>query len=1047
MPRDYSENILVQESAVDLLHEELGWESVFAYNEEVLGENGTLGRSSYQEVILYRYLRNAIRDLNPWVSDTQMAEVIRLLDEHMSTATLLQVNEEKYDMIRNGVPIMVRTPDGREDEKRVQLINFKEPANNDFRAVQELWIYDEQGIYHKRPDIMGFVNGLPLLFIELKATDVDVEEAYNKNYSDYQDTIPHLFYYNAFAMFSNGGEARIGTLGSPYKFFHEWKRLREDDAGDVALETMLRGICKKENFLDLFKNFILFDRTKGKLKKVMARNHQFLGVREAVRAYKERQLRDGKLGVFWHTQGAGKSYSMVFFSRIIREEFEGSPTIVVLTDRDDLNKQISETFEGCGVLGKVKATQFYPQNGENLVKMLKGNPSFIFTLIQKFNRPDEEPIYPEHDIILISDEAHRTQNGIFADNMMALLPTASRLGFTGTPLLSNDNITERTFGGYVSIYDFQRAVEDHATVPLYYENRGERFQEIQNPEITDRIAEAIAEADLDADQEEKVEQEFKKEIHLLMDEKRLKTYAKDFVSHYSDLWTTGKAMYVCLNRYTCVMMYDYVKKYWAEATLALEAQIMAMEPGEEREKLERKLEWMRKTDMAVVVSSEQNEISRFKKWNLDIVPHRTRMSKEKLEDKFKDEDDPLRVVFVCAMWLTGFDVPSLSCLYLDKPMKAHTLMQTIARANRVNEGKDNGLIIDYIGVVKALRKALADYTANKNGEGPDSPTVDKEKLIARIREIIETTDGFLSARQFSLQSLVDAVKRDKLRLLLDAAEKVSGTAEERREFQTLASELKRLVKYANKEELTKEEIDRKNAIVAIYSQLQRKKKSADITDLMVAVHGIINEYVTIEETGEETEAKRFDISAIDFDLLRKEFENAKHKKLIMKDLEELVKQRINNMLLRNPGRVDFYERYQEIIEEYNREQDRAVIEKTFMELMKLTKDMTEEEKRYAREGFTSDEELTIFDLLFSDDLTKQEIQKIKEVASELLEKVKKKISELDHWTDKQETRAQVDTLIRDTLYADMPESISEEQLSSYRHKVYTYMYTHYKEVA
>ena len=374
-------------------------------------------------------------------------------------------------------------------------------------------------------------------------------------------------------------------------------------------------------------------------------------------------------------------------------------------------------------------------------------------------------------------------------------------------------------------------------------------------------------------------------------------------------------------------------------------------------------------------------------------------------------------------------------------------MQTIARANRVNEGKENGLIIDYIGIVKALRRALSDYTATRQGKGPENPAYDKEKLLKQIRETIDKAESFLAARQFALRDLVNTKKREKLRLLVDAADKVSDSPESRREFQTFGAELKKLVKYVNKGELTKDEIDRKNAIVAIYGRLQKKKAQADNTDLMAQIHAIINEYVTIEETGEEPEAKQFDISAIDFDLLRREFENAKHKRLVLKDLDDLVRQRIEAMMFRNPNRADYYERYQEIIEEYNHEQDRAVIEKTFMELTKLTKEMTEEEKRYAREGFASDEELAIYDMLFSDDLTKQDIAKIKRVSVQILQRIKDVISKMDHWTDKQETRAKVDTLIRDTLYAGMPDQIEERRISECRHKIYSYIFTHYKSVA
>lgn len=566
-------------------------------------------------------------------------------------------------------------------------------------------------------------------------------------------------------MLSNGTEAKVGTLGSKYEFFHEWKRLSEQEEGNVALETMLRGICKKDNFLDLLENFILFDHSDGKTVKILARNHQYLGVNEAVKAYEARKLNNGKLGVFWHTQGSGKSYSMVFLSQKIRRKFAGSPTIVVLTDRDELNTQISDTFENCGLLGKTKAAKYIATSGDDLITKLQGNPSFIFTLIQKFNKKDVQPIIPDHDIIIMSDEAHRSQYGIFADNMMNLLPTAARIGFTGTPLLSNDNITERTF---------------------------------------------------------------------------------------------------------------------------------------------------------------------------------------------KDKDNPLRVVFVCAMWLTGFDVKCLSCLYLDKPLKAHTLMQTIARANRVAEGKSNGLIIDYIGIVKALRKALADYTANVGGRETD-PTIDKEELIEHVLETISAAIEFLCSRNFELEDLIKAKDFSKLALLQTAANAVSDSRESRKQFTTYANEINRMMKYLERDDISDEDRNKKDAIIAISDELKKKKKHIDNVDLMVQINGILGEYIMIEQESNNNDiAKRFDISRIDFDLLRREFAKTKKKNLLITDLDELIQTRLDSMLKENPSRVDYYERYQTIIDEYNNEQDRANIEKTFMDLMNLANSMNQEEKRYVREGFTSD---------------------------------------------------------------------------------------------
>lgn len=626
--------------------------------------------------------------------------------------------------------------------------------------------------------------------------------------------------------------------------------------------------------MDLLENFILFDHSGGKTVKIPARNHQYLGVNEAVESYKARKLKDGKLGVFWLTQGSGKSYSMVFFAQKVRRKFAGSPTFVILTDRDELDKQISDTFEACGCLS-AKASTYIPSSGNKLREKLKGNPSYIFTLIQKFNDDTEAPITPDHDIIILSDEAHRSQNGIFADNMVRLLPTASRLGFTGTPLFKYDNITERTFGSYVSIYDFKRAVYDGATVPLYYENRSDML-DITNPEINDELLNAIEEADLDVNEQAKLELELSKDIHIITSEPRLDTIAKDFVEHYSELWTTGKAMFVCVNKVTCVRMYNLAQKYWNLKIKELEKQLLTASQQEVQE-LNRKITWMKETEMAVVVSQEQNEISTFRNWGLDIEPHRAKMEKRELDKKFKDSDSPFRVVFVCAMWLTGFDVKSLATIYLDKPLKAHTLMQTIARANRVCDGKSNGLIVDYI----------------------------------------------------------------------------------------------------------------------------------------------------------------------DFDRLRKEFEKAQNKNLMFKDLQDIVEERLLRMMKNNPLRINYYERYQEIVDEYNKENRKDEIAIVFENLINLVNDLDEVQKRYVREGFESDEELTMFDLLVKDSLTKEETKQVKKLAQTMLAKIKNRIHELDHWRDKEETQSIISVMIRDLLWAELPESYDDVAIADYRHQIYEYVYNAY----
>lgn len=1046
MSHEYSENILVQESAGNMLRDELGWEVVFAYNQEVLGENGTLGRRSYRDVVLTRHFIEALRRLNPWISESQIDEALSQFMAYSTTNTLMQINEAKFAMIRDGIKVTDTHPGSEDGTITARLIDFDNPDNNYFLAVKEMKIHGNY--YRRRTDIVGFVNGIPLLFVELKAASVDVQNAYTNNYLDYLDTIPQLFHYNAFLMLSNGYEAKIGTLGSKYEFFHEWKRLQEEDEGNVALETMLRGVCNKRTFLDLLENFIVYDHSDGRITKILSRNHQYLGVNRAIEAYRDRKFKDGKLGVFWHTQGSGKSYSMVFFARKINRKFEGTPTFIVLTDREELNTQISELFVNCGLLNG-EAKNFVASSGANLIKRIKENPPYVFSLIHKFNDPKAEPYTPDHDIILMSDEAHRTQNGIYAENMMRLLPTAHRIGFTGTPIFKDDNITTRTFGDYISIYDFKRAVDDHATVPLFYENRGEKLKELQSDAINDRILKAIEEADLDPSQEEKVEREFAKEIHLLLSEKRLRMIARDFVQHYSDLWESGKAMFVGLSRIACVMMYDYVQEYWQQAIADLEKQIAHNVNQQEVQELNRKLAWMKETEMAVVISQEQNEIAYFQKWRKDILPHREKMETRKLDADYKDSDNPLRVVFVCAMWLTGFDVKSLACLYLDKPLKAHTLMQTIARANRVCAGKPNGLIIDYIGIVKALRKALADYTATPGGsQGGDGPTVDKAELLRHLFEAIAGAKAFLAEHSFELQKLVDASDFAKMALLKDAADAMCQTAEIRKTFCTYGGTIKRLMKFVSREDMTDAAIIAdKNAIIAIFDQLQKRRKTADITDLSVAIHAIISDEIGTTPDSALSGSRQFDISAIDFDVLRKEFAQMRHQNLVLTDIDQLIKQRIDAMLRNNPSRINFYEEYQRIIQEYNAEQDRASIEKTFMALIDLSKRLDHEEKRYVREGFTDDEQLTIYDLLFKEDLSKADIQKLKKLSAELLDTVKTRISEIHLWREDQTKRDLIWVLIRDTLWSNMPDSYANDTIAAYTEKVYNYIFDRYPVVA
>ncbi len=802
----YTEDTLVQQTTANYLEQQLGWTSVLAFNHEDFGPNSLLGRASDREVVLTRPLRGKLVALNPGLPEAAYDDAVRQITATVASQTLVATNREKYAQMRDGVQVTFRTDKGERVRQRLRVFDFEAPQNNDFLCVRELWVRGD--LYRRRADIIGFVNGLPLLFIECKNLHKNLKTAFEQNFSDYRDTIPHLFHHNAMVVFGNGQQAKIGSITSRWDHFHNWKRLAEETPGAVDMETLLKGICEKRNFLDLVENFILFDESAGEPKKIIARNHQFLGVNRAIDSVRNRKARLGKLGVFWHTQGSGKSYSMVMFTRKVHRKLGGNFTFLVLTDRDDLDTQIYKTFANCGVISDQEPCR--AASGHHLNALLTEHKAYVFSLIQKFNQKvePEQPYSPRDDIIVITDEAHRTQYGTLALNLRNALPNASYIGFTGTPLFKDDEITRRVFGEYVSTYDFQRAVDDHATVPLYYDARGEKLG-IAIGDLNERIAEKLEELEIDdIDVEQRLEKELKRDYHIITDGKRLDQVARDFVQHYSTAWETGKAMLVCIDKVTCVRMHKLIGFYW-DARIQELCRTPATDEQEEVFR-QRQVAWMRETRMAVVVSEEQGEVAKFNKWDLDITPHRKlmkdgidlpvsmrakpeyrNMQTMALDDAFKAEDHPLRVAIVCAMWLTGFDVPTLSTLYLDKPLKAHTLMQAIARANRVAEGKNNGLIVDYCGILKHLRQALATFAGvQAEGEGGETqPARPDEELLADLAEAITLVRAFLADRHAALDDVIHKSGFARNAAIVACKEAANENDESRKRFEVMCREV------------------------------------------------------------------------------------------------------------------------------------------------------------------------------------------------------------------------------------------------------------------
>ena len=1030
-PAPYTEDTLVQQTTADYLEQQLGWESIYAYNTEDFGPNSLLGRASDREVVLTRYLYAALRSLNPGLPDAAYDDAVRQISATAASQTLIAANREQYDLMRDGVPVTFQNDKGERVRQRLRVCDFEKPENNHFLCVRELWVRGD--LYRRRADIMGFVNGLPLLFIECKNIHRNLKAAFEQNFSDYKTTIPHLFHHNAIVMFGNGAQAKIGSITSQWEHFHEWKRLAEEEPGVVDMETLLKGVCDKRNFMDLVENFILFDESFGETRKILARNHQFLGVNRAIEAVRKRKTRAGKLGVFWHTQGAGKSYSMVMFTRKIHRKLGGNFTFLVLTDREDLDSQIYKTFAGCDVVNHDR-DPCRASDGRHLSRLLAEHKAYVFSLIQKFNVNPSAAYTERDDIIVITDEAHRTQYGTLAINMRNALPNASYIGFTGTPLFKDDELTRRVFGEYVSTYDFQRAVEDEATVPLYYDARGDKLN-VAVGDLNERIAAKLEEFEIDdIDVQQRLERALAQDYHVITASERLDQIARDFVRHYSTAWETGKAMLVCIDKITCVRMHRLIEFYWNECAKELEAELARTQD----EQIEKQIAWMRETRMAVVVSEEQGEVEKFDKWDLDIIPHR-RLIKEGMElpasmrdkpsfrnkqrmdldDAFKEPEHPFRVAIVCAMWLTGFDVPCLSTLYLDKPLKAHTLMQAIARANRVNEGKNNGLIVDYCGILKHLRQALATFAgAEPGGEDLEiDPAKPEADLLADLAEAIVLVRDFLAKGGAPLDDVISQTGFARNAAIVSCKEVANENDETRQRFEVMCREVFRKFRACiNASGVNDHRTDR-DAIDIIYKSLQRDREQADISDILRTLSEVASEAVTVQ-SGTAVDRPLYDISRIDFERLKQEFKRRTvRQRTDVQRLKSSVEEKLQRMMERNPLRTDFQRRYEEIVAAYNREKDRPTIEQTFEELLDLVQELDQEESRAAREGL-DEESLAIFDLLRKPNLSALERERIKQVAVELLKTLKAGKLRVNQWRDKEATRDAVRIAIRDFLWSD-----------------------------
>lgn len=1079
---EYSELNLIEKSAIDLF-DHFGYTYENALYDKT-GPHSFLGRQNESEVILVKYLRPALERLNketlsslPEQADEILDQAIEELKRDRSDRPLVQANREVYQLLKHGIEITLPEPNKHDKGQQITLkyIAWDTTEQNDYLLVSQLRIRHD--IYKRRTDLLGYVNGIPLIFIELKAIHERLEHAYNDNLKDYKKHIPQLFWYNAFIILSNGRESRIGSLTAGWEHFSEWKRIdREDEPPCASLETIIYGTCEPKHLLDIVENFILFSDESEGLRKIIARNHQYLGVNNAIKALQNRKANDDRLGVFWHTQGSGKSYSMIFFVEKVHYKLQGDWTFVIVTDREDLDKQIFQTFKNAQAATE---KEIHAKGGKHLKKLLSENHRTIFTTIQKFHlrnlndakkakqqKANEQISYPKlsdrSNIIVISDEAHRSQYADLARNMRNALPNAAFIGFTGTPLIKGkeEEETRKKFGDYISKYNFGHSVEDGTTVPLYYENRSPQLQVI-NSKLNEQISDELEKAQADENDEESIQKHFPQIYNLITSEPRLESIAKDIVAHFMRRGYRGKAMVVSIDKITAVKMYDKVYKYWHNEIDRLENQLQNIDENDEtkedmRTKLLHDIRYMQTTDMAVVISADQNEDEKFSKQGLDIKKHRDRMEKDKLEEKFKSSMHNLRIVFVCAMWMTGFDVPSLSTVYLDKPMRNHTLMQAIARANRVFRDKENGLkvnglIVDYLGIFNDLHQALAIYASTQEYgtiEQGDMPIRDKRTLLPKLQSAMQEAEQFCQKQGIDLQAILAAPKLDLINLLKDATDKIVINDKTQRQYITLVAAADRYYNAILPDEKARETYERLHALlIEIARIIHSLKPPTYVSHLMGNITDLINTSITVidyvvrkvvESSSQYILPERIDLSKIDYQALAEDFKTG-HQAMKSEQLRGRIASQIQYMLARNKKRIDYQEEFEAMVDEYN--QGSANLEIHYYKLLQFMKKLHEEEERHIKESLT-EEELALYDIIILPDiqLTIDEKDRIKGIVRDLLATLKRDKLRFD-WDTKQAVKAQIRKVIKEAL-KKMPNPYLQE-LNTLHDKIYEHISTTY----
>ena len=985
----------------DIEETSLGWLAYLGYTvlhgPDIAPDTSDAERSTYKEVILTRPLRDAVARLNPQIPVDSQEEVIRKV-LHPDSPALVQNNRAFHQMLIEGIEVEYRQPDGTMRGERVRFVDFDRPENNDWLAVNQFTVVGKRD---RRPDIVLFINGLPLAVIELKnPTDekATVLTAF-RQIQTYKQEIPALFTYNEAIIISDGVEARIGSLTADTEWFLPWRTIEGEDEApstDLELEVLIRGAFEKHRFLNYLKHFIVFEETEGgTIAKKIAGYHQFHAVKTAVDTTVQASRPEGEqqCGVVWHTQGSGKSLTMAFYAgSIIQHPQMENPTLVVITDMNDLDDQLFGTFARCQQL--LRQTPVQAKNRKHLRELLNvASGGVVFTTVQKFFPEGEETRFPQlsdrRNIVLIADEAHRSQYGFidgFARHIRDALPNASFIGFTGTPIELADRDTRAVFGDYISVYDIQQAVDDGATVPIYYESRLAKIEldENEKPHI-DPEFEEVTERE-ETTQKEKLKTKWAQLEALVGTEKRLGLIADDIIAHFEERLETieGKGMIVGMSRRICVDLYNAIVK--------------------------RRPEWHddddKKGEIKVVMTGSASD-------DVSWQPHiRNKARREEMATRFKNPNDSLKLVIVRDMWLTGFDAPSLHTMYVDKPMRGHGLMQSIARVNRVYRDKPGGLIVDYIGLAYHLKQALQNYT--KSG-GKGNATLDKAEAVAVMLEKYEICCGLFHG--FDWSPWVTGNAEDRMRLLPPAQEHILAQKDGKERLLKVVTEISKAFALAVPDEKTTEIRDDVAFFQAVRKVLAKpstaEETQAETTEQ--AIKQLVSKAVVSEGVVDIFTAaglEKPDVSILSDEFLA-EVQDLPHKNVAVELLEKLLNDEIKTRSQKNvvQGR-SFASMLERSIRTYqNRTIETAqVIE----ELIKIAKEMRQAQDRGEELGL-SDEELAFYDALEVSDSAVKVLgdETLQAIAVELVETVRQNVS-ID-WAIKESARANIRRMVKRIL--------------------------------